>query len=200
MRISLRVQLSFSFSHGDCRSLAVIAQVRLKKNRPTPVMITSASSSESFPVVILYDHLDSIGKAMSTYAQLTQEIETDFEPDLRIWRLDVALSPEFSREANRDIEAAEVIIMTVHGNEPCPPQFLHWKAGTGEHDGVPHRAIIAIMESSRQETLPGMETWSTVLRGVGTEIHPELFVCDVPGEGSRSPFGAELELQEALPA
>lgn len=134
---------------------------------------------------------------MATYAQLTQELDSDFEPDLRIWRLDVALSPECSAEANHDIEAAEVIIMTVHGNEPCPPEFLHWKEGAGAvGSGVPHRAIIAIMEESGQSTLPGLDTWSSVLRGVATEIHPELFVCEVPGEGSASPFNSYTELTE----
>ena len=79
-------------------------------------MSSCQPSVRNFPVVMLYDNYESVGKAMATYSQLTHELEGDFQPDLRIWRLDVALSPECSAEANRDIEAAEVIIMTVHGN------------------------------------------------------------------------------------
>jgi len=155
-------------------------------------MITSALSSRNFPVVMLYDNLESVGKAMATYSQLTHELDSDFTPDLRIWRLDVALSPECAVEANRDIESAEVIIMTVHGNEPCPPAFQHWKAGAGGGSGVPHRAIIAILESTG-EASPIADSWSSVLRGVATEIHPELFVCEVEGEGSGAPFNLYAE-------
>lgn len=145
---------------------------------------------------MLYDNLDSVGKAMATYSQLTRELDNEFKPDLRIWRLDVALSAECSAEANSDIEAAEVIIMTVHGNDPCPPAFLHWKAGGGAGRGVPHRAIIAILEATG-EPIPDTDTWSSVLRGVATEIHPELFVCEVAGGGgSGAPFGSYAESYE----
>ena len=162
-------------------------------------MITCPPSAEKFPVVMLYDNLESVGKAMATYSQLTQELDSEFIPDLRIWRLDVALSPECSVEANRDIEMAEVIIMTVHGNEPCPPAFLHWKAGAVGGTGVPHRAIIAILESTGEVT-PAADTWSSVLRGVGTEIHPELFVCEAEGAGSGAPFSFFAEEHEPLAA
>ena len=162
-------------------------------------MITLPSYEKIFPVVMLYDNLESVGKAMATYSQLTQELDGDFTPDLRIWRLDVALSRECSVEANHDIEAAEVIIMTVHGNEPCPPEFLHWKAGAGGGSGVPHRAIIAILESTG-EPAPASDSWSSVLRGVATEIHPELFVCEVEGENSGAPFSTYTGAHEPLAA
>ena len=162
-------------------------------------MITHSSSAKKFPVVMLYDNFDSVGKAMATYSQLTHELDGEFKPDLRIWRLDVALSAECSAEANHDIEAAEVIIMTVHGNEPCPPAFLHWKAGMGGGSGVPHRAIIAILESTG-EPEPTTNSWSSVLRGVATEIHPELFVCEVEGENSGAPFSVYTEDREPMAA
>ena len=158
-------------------------------------MITSPSSAKRFPVVMLYDSFESVGKAMATYSQLTHELDSEYEPDLRIWRLDVALTPECSAEANQDIEAAEVIIMTVHGNERCPPEFLHWKSGASGGAGVPHRAIIAILESTG-EAAPAEETWSNVLRGVATEIHPELFVCELEGEGSGAPFSSYAAVDE----
>ena len=162
-------------------------------------MITLQSATKNFPVVMLYDNFESVGKAMATYSQLTHELDREFNPDLRIWRLDVALSPECSAEANRDIESAEVIIMTVHGNEPCPPAFLHWKAGAGGGSGVPHRAIIAILESTG-EPAPIEDSWSSVLRGVATEIHPELFVCEVEGEGSGVPFSPFTDAHEPVAA
>lgn len=160
-------------------------------------MITLPPSAKNFPVVMLYDNFESVGKAMAIYSQLTHELDCEFKPDLRIWRLDVALAPECSAEANHDIEAAEVIIMTVHGNEPCPPAFLHWKAGAGGGSGVPHRAIIAILESTG-EAVSGDDSWRSILRGVATEIHPELFVCEVAGENSGAPFSDYTEAHEPM--
>lgn len=162
-------------------------------------MTTCQPSVKNFPVVMLYDSFESVGKAMATYSQLTQELDSELVPDLRIWRIDVALSSECADEANRDIEAAEVIIMTVHGNDPCPPQFLHWKAGMGEGRGVPHRAIIAILEPTG-EPLSDTNSWSSVLRGVATEIHPELFVCEMASEGGGAPFALCSEDREPATA
>ncbi|MBI4624039.1 MAG: hypothetical protein HY736_12595 [Verrucomicrobia bacterium] len=88
---------------------------------------------------------------------------------------------EFAAEADRDIEAADVIIMAVHGGQPCPPAFHRWKTGTGVGLGVPHRAVIAITETA-DEPAPAAETWNSVLRGSATQIHPEIYVWDPPAE------------------
>jgi hypothetical protein len=64
---------------------------------------------------------------------------------------------------------------------------------------VPHRAIIAILESTG-EAPPGRPTWSSVLRGVATEIHPELFVCEWESNASGAPFGSYAEIHEPLAA
>ena len=160
-------------------------------------MISSPPSAENFNVVMLYDNLEHVGKAMATYSQLAHELETEFKPDLHIWRMDMALSSEFSAQANHDIEEAEVIIMAVRGNEACPAEFRHWKDGAADGSGVPHRAIIAILESD-SELVPAAESWNSVLRGVATEIHPELFVCEPPEAAGRTFDG--LHADEALSA
>ena len=46
--------------------------------------------AEKLRVVILYNRLDSVGRAMTAYAHLTRELECECQPELSVWRLDVA--------------------------------------------------------------------------------------------------------------
>jgi hypothetical protein len=139
----------------------------------------AAGPVSAFNVVILYEQLAYVGKAMATYLHLMRELADDFAPDFRLWRLDAALAPASAAEAERDIATAEVIIVAVSGGEPCPPAFQRWKSGAGHGGGPPPRAIIALMAASPQP-VPAEGSWSNVLCGAGTQIHSEVFVCHPP--------------------
>lgn len=144
-------------------------------------------------VVILYERLVYVRKAMATYLHLVRELAGDFAPDFRLWRIDAALAPELAAEAERDIAAAEVIIMAINGRENCPPAFQRWKDRAGQSGGPPPHAVIALMEAS-DEPVPAAESWSGILRRTATQIHPEVFVCD-PGsekQGAESLEQAQL--------
>jgi hypothetical protein len=65
----------------------------------------SCNTADKFNVVILYDCFTSVGRAMAAYLHLTRELENELTPELRIWRVDVATSPECATQANGDIEA-----------------------------------------------------------------------------------------------
>ena len=75
---------------------------------------------EHFQIVLLYDQFSSIGRAMDTYAHVTQELDPDLLPRLRIWRIDVAVSAEFSSRANEDLAEAGLIIVTVRPDFQLP--------------------------------------------------------------------------------
>ncbi len=136
-----------------------------------------------FPVVMLYDHFESVGKAMATYSHLKRELKDDYEPDLSVWCIEDATSAEYSARANRDIAAAEVIIMTVRGDEPFPAALQHWK-GEADRGGVePPHAIIALI-GSVDGPEPAAGTWNSVLRSAATQIHPEVFVYEPPLESN----------------
>jgi hypothetical protein len=130
-----------------------------------------------FPVVMLYDRFQSVRKAMATYSHLTRELESDYQPDLRIWRIDDATSAEFSAAANDDIAAAEVIIMTIRGDQPFPAAFEHWRGGVDRAGFPSPHAIVALIDSvdGQEDT---SDSWSNVLRGAATQIHPEVFVYE----------------------
>ena len=89
----------------------------------------TAAAIEPFRVVLLYDRLPAADRALVTYSHLTHELEHEFKPDLRVWRMDIAASEAFAARANDDISAAELIIVAVSGNEPCPAAFRHWQGG-----------------------------------------------------------------------
>lgn len=134
-------------------------------------------TAAKFPVVMLYDYFDSVGKAMATYSHLTRELEDDYDPDLSVWCIEDAASAEYSAQANKDIAAAEVIIMTVRGDEPFPAAFQHWKGGVEERGGAPLKAIIALIGTA-DNPAPAADSWNSVLRGAATQIHPEVFVYE----------------------
>ena len=136
--------------------------------------------ARKFTVVILYERLAYVGRAMATYLHLMRELADDFAPDFRLWRIDLALAPGLAAEAERDIAAAEVIIMALNGSRPCPVAFQRWKGGAGHDGGPPPHAIITLMEATK-EAAPPAGSWSNVLCGAATQIHSEVFVCDPSG-------------------
>lgn len=149
--------------------------------------MTTCESIEKFPVVMLYDHLSSVSAAMTTFTHLTQELETEFEPELRVWRMDDAASPEFIEEANADISSAEVILLSVRGNQPWPKPFQHWKDGVeglpGESMAAP-QAVVAVIEADEDGAPSSHMNWNDILGSGATQIHPEVFVCEAKAKRS----------------
>lgn len=152
-------------------------------------------TSEKLSVVILYDRLDSVGKAMAAYAHLTRELEPGCQPELSIWRLDVATSSEFAVKADYDIAAAQIVLMAVRGSEPCPPAFRRWQERAWSDEGAPPRVWLTVVVAP-DEPAPVAETWATTLRGAATQIHPEIFVWEPReefDEAAPEPDADELE-------
>ena len=154
-------------------------------------------NAEIFNVVILYERLAHVGRAMATYLHLTHGLADDFAPAFRLWRIDRALEPDHADEAERDIAAAEVIIMAVDGGQPCPSAFQRWTVGAGHGGGPPPHAIIALIEASVNPA-PAAGSWSNILRNTATQIHSEVFVCDLPssrdGAALTRPAGGRFSL------
>jgi hypothetical protein len=135
--------------------------------------------AEKFPVVMLYDHFSSVGVAMATYTYLTHELGSEFKPELRVWRMDAATSAEYSVAANNDIAAAEVILMTIRGNQPWPAAFKHWITGENEPGALfPHAVISLITAEDGPSADEGEGIWSAALSTVATQIHPGVFVWE----------------------
>ena len=132
---------------------------------------------EKLNIVILYERLAYVSKAVATYLHLARELADEFSPDFRLWRLDLALEPAFSSEAERDMADADVIIMAFNGRQLCPPAFQRWKNGAGHVGGPAPHAIIALMDSP-EESEAEAGSWSGLLHVAATRIHSEVFVCE----------------------
>ena len=158
------------------------------------------ANAEILNVVILYDRLAHLGRAVATYVHLRQELAGNFVAGFRLWRLERALAPAFAAEAERDLASAAVIILAVKGHRPCPPAFQRWRGGTGHDGGRPPQAVITLMEGTNN-SLPTAGSWTEVLRSGATQIHDEVFVCDRPANdaGGRIPAdaGTRLAMQPA---
>ena len=158
--------------------------------------------AEKLRVVILYDRLESVGRAMAAYADLTRDFECECMPELSIWRLDVATSPEFAVKADYDIAAAEIVLMAVRGSAPCPTAFQHWKERAWQDEGVPPRIWIAIVvaEPEMPTRIPADTTWATTLRSSATQIHPEIFAWEPVDEFAAAEPEPDEDLLEPVAA
>jgi hypothetical protein len=138
-----------------------------------------SASVEKLHIVILYERLACVSKAMAAYAHLARELAADFTPDFRVWRLDVVLKPARAAEAGRDLASAGVIIMAVDGRRTCPRAFRHWLDGDGPAGGGPPRAIFAFTEGIDEPgTAPAEESWMNVVRKATTQISDGIFICE----------------------
>jgi hypothetical protein len=140
-----------------------------------------SAPAERFHVVILYERLACVAKAMAAYAHLARELASEYVPDFRVWRLDVALIPARAAEAERDLASAGVIIMAVDGRKPCLPAFQHWQGRANLGNGGLPRAIYAFTEETDEAgTAPAPESWLSVVSSAGTQIADGVFVCEPP--------------------
>ena len=137
--------------------------------------MSSRNATDKFDVVILYDHFASVGRAMAAYSHLTRELENEFSPELRIWRIDVATLPEFAAQADDDIKAAAMVIIAVRGSQPCPVAFQRWTEKAVERGCLPKHALIAIGEAA-DEPAQSVGTWNSVLRSTAAQIQLDVFL------------------------
>jgi hypothetical protein len=143
--------------------------------------MSSCENTDKFNVVILYDHVASVGRAMAAYACLTRELENEITPELRIWRIDIATLPECAAQADDDIRAAEMVIMAVRGNQPCPAGFHRWSEETAGYLGLAQRALIALVDAV-DEPARSAGTWHCMIRKIVEQIQLDVFLWTAPAE------------------
>jgi hypothetical protein len=153
--------------------------------------MSSSETTERINIVILYDRITSAGRAMAAYSHLKRELESEYTPELRIWRIDIAMLPEFSAQATDEIQSAEMIILAVRGSQPCPAAFLRWTDGAGENRSLPWRALIGLIEEA-DEPANSAGTWNTILRGTARQIQPYVFLWVCPAVTGSSPRSTQF--------
>jgi hypothetical protein len=160
--------------------------------------MSSCECTGKFNVVVLYDHITSAGRAMAAYWHLTRELESEFMPDLRVWRIDVAASPECAAQADVEIAAAEMVIMAIHANQTFPPALLRWTEGAGDGRSPCHRALIAIIEAIDESALSAGPL-NRILQSTAAQIHPDVFLWATPAHfGEVKPGSREDAVNSAI--
>jgi hypothetical protein len=140
--------------------------------------MSSCETAEKFKVVILYDRITSVGRAMTAFAHLERELQNELIPELQIWRIDVATLPECAAQVDGDIEAAEMVILAVHGKDDSHGPFLRRMQEDRKSPSLPKRALIAIIEAA-DEFARSAGTWSRVL-GCSEQIPSDVFLWATP--------------------
>jgi hypothetical protein len=135
--------------------------------------MSSTSAEEEFRVVIFYDRIASVGPAMAAYSHLMRELEGTFATQLRLWRTDVASSPECNAEANGDIESARMVIMAFQRAHGGPNESREWSNGEGAGH---YRCPVAAALGTAITSYPSRGIWNHILRGATAQIQMDIFL------------------------
>ena len=110
---------------------------------------------------------------MVAHSHLVRKLEGTFKTELRLWRTDVASSPECRAESNHDIESASMVIMAFRRPEAVAGDSWEWRNVGGErHSHCPVAAALGTaitFYSSRG-------FWNHILHGATSEIQMDIFL------------------------
>lgn len=96
---------------------------RMKTNTET---IAHISERTDLKVIIVYDEYDSGAHAMEIYARLVEGLAPDCGFDLRLWKFEPMGIPELAAEAAEEALSADLIVVSLNGNHPLPPEVHPW--------------------------------------------------------------------------
>ncbi len=155
---------------------------------------SAVPNPEPFNVVILYDKPAAGGLAVGLYGRLMNELADDCLPELRVWRLDMAAAAELSPEANRDLAAADLIVIAAHGRQTCPSTLRCPPDRTGPLDEPPGQALVVLLEVAGEPD-PTSGAWIELLRPTVARRRTEFFEwkpdAEEPCAGLPSPGSSE---------
>jgi len=141
-------------------------------------------------VVIAYEDLETGKRAMKTYEYMVQQLGDQCLFANQMWKFDVLAVPKLKDFAAKDAAAAEIIIISAHGNRDLPGEVKSWiemwlgfktEAGAlvalfdGDGDFNPARAYLADIASRAQiEFFCQPTVWSgnAHTRSTTTLAHP----------------------------
>ena len=109
---------------------------------------------DTFNVVILYDEIAAGRLAMAFHTWLIGNLPDACQPELSLWRFDVAANPEIALKVNQNLAAADLILIAGHSRQACPLRFWQEPEGAGQRERPMRRAFVALLEVAREPAGP----------------------------------------------
>jgi hypothetical protein len=94
-------------------------------NYPT-LSATELDGAPIFNVVIAYEDFETGKAAKETYDFLAEKLGHDCQFNNQMWKFDVLSIPNLREMAVRDAAAAEIVMISCHGNSEFPKEVKSW--------------------------------------------------------------------------
>lgn len=160
-----------------------------------PLESLETESNPAFNVLIAYEDFETGKHAKKTYDFLAENLRRDCSLTNQMWKFDVLSIPKLREIAVRDAVAADIIIVSSHGDE-IPEQVRKWIA-SWLMEGTNALALVALF-AGPQNHLPGSSAARQYLADVAKRGHMEFFAQPDEWPGRRSNADGALSFQGGL--
>jgi hypothetical protein len=133
-----------------------------------------STTEEKINVVILYDTHAAGLRAMALHAQITRDLASECEPELNLWRFDMAIMPDLAPKVSRDLADADVIFIAVHGHQPGLELFSHEPEAAVPADLTQRRVLVVLLKLDGKP-VPVASGWIELLRPIATTRRADFF-------------------------
>ncbi|MDB6031563.1 MAG: hypothetical protein JWM16_1901 [Verrucomicrobiales bacterium] len=110
---------------------------------------TELDITSTIQVVIAFEDLAAGKRAKQVYDYLTHRL-TDFEFDHEVWKFSALECPSLTETAARQAAAADIIMLSLHGNKEIPQSVKDWIETWIGQNGNP-MALVVLFDRDNQE-------------------------------------------------
>jgi hypothetical protein len=104
--------------------------------------------SGHFSILMLYEDFSTGKRAKSTYDYLVEHLGQDCEFRNNMWKFDVLRLPKLKEMAAREAGEADMVIISLHGNDPLPAEIKSWCDLWLELKGDRPAALVALFDQT----------------------------------------------------
>lgn len=135
---------------------------------------------EDFNVIILYDQVAAVRRAMGSVGHLVTDFLGDLDIRLDLWRFDVLGLPGLARVATLNAANAEMLIVVMQADGDLPPVVRDWVKFWSSQN-VPGNAALVLLRHSRPRPEDGTGAGEAFLAAVAREGGHDFFAYEMQG-------------------
>lgn len=105
-----------------------------------------------FDLVIAYDDASTRSRAAGLHDHLSQQLLDDYDFQCSWWRIEQLHNPSLSEQAADAAANANMVILSVRGDQPLPPAFKAWLPRWLARKGSQKSALVVLISTGGQPT------------------------------------------------
>lgn len=104
-----------------------------------------ASDTTPFHIVIIYENFTAGIRAQETAERLANQLQSDVEISVELWKFDLLAYPSTCSQAARDIATADMVVVSTDSRDKLPPYVREWLETALPIGQSNPRALVAIV-------------------------------------------------------